>query len=312
MSGMRVFSGNANRPLAEEICRYLGIQLGEANTSRFSDGEFNFQINENVRGADIFIVQPTCPPVDENIVELLIMLDAFRRSSADRVTAVIPYYGYARKDRKDRPRVPISAKVMANIITTAGANRVLTMDLHAGQIQGFFDIPVDHLYAAPVMLDYFAKLKLPDLVVVAPDAGGVERARAYAKRLDCDLALADKRRDKEKMNTVEVMNIVGNVEGRTALIVDDMVDTAGSLTQVAQSITANGAREVYACCTHAVLSGPAMERIEKSTIKELVVTNSIPPRQSVSRKVKSLSVAGLLAEAIRSIHTSASVSKLFV
>ncbi len=312
MSGMRVFSGNANRPLAEEICRYLGIQLGEANTSRFSDGEFNFQINENVRGADIFIVQPTCPPVDENIVELLIMLDAFRRSSADRVTAVIPYYGYARKDRKDRPRVPISAKVMANIITTAGANRVLTMDLHAGQIQGFFDIPVDHLYAAPVMLDYFAKLKLPDLVVVAPDAGGVERARAYAKRLDCDLALADKRRDKEKMNTVEVMNIVGNVEGRTALIVDDMVDTAGSLTQVAQSITANGAREVYACCTHAVLSGPAMERIEKSAIKELVVTNSIPPRQSVSRKVKSLSVAGLLAEAIRSIHTSASVSKLFV
>lgn len=312
MSGMRVFSGNANRPLAEEICRYLGIQLGEANTSRFSDGEFNFQINENVRGADVFIVQPTCPPVDENIVELLIMLDAFRRSSADRVTAVIPYYGYARKDRKDRPRVPISAKVMANIITTAGANRVLTMDLHAGQIQGFFDIPVDHLYAAPVMLDYFAKLNLPDLVVVAPDAGGVERARAYAKRLDCDLALADKRRDKEKMNTVEVMNIVGNVEGRTALIVDDMVDTAGSLTQVAQSIAANGAREVYACCTHAVLSGPAIERIEKSTIKELVVTNSIPPRQSVSRKVKSLSVAGLLAEAIRSIHTSASVSKLFV
>jgi ribose-phosphate pyrophosphokinase len=312
MSGMRVFSGNANRPLAEEICRYLGIQLGEANTSRFSDGEFNFQINENVRGADVFIVQPTCPPVDENVVELLIMLDAFRRSSADRVTAVIPYYGYARKDRKDRPRVPISAKVMANIITTAGANRVLTMDLHAGQIQGFFDIPVDHLYAAPVMLDYFAKLNLPDLVVVAPDAGGVERARAYAKRLDCDLALADKRRDKEKMNTVEVMNIVGNVEGRTALIVDDMVDTAGSLTQVAQSISANGAREVYACCTHAVLSGPAMERIEKSTIKELVVTNSIPPRQSVSRKVKSLSVAGLLAEAIRSIHTSASVSKLFV
>jgi ribose-phosphate pyrophosphokinase len=312
MSGMRVFSGNANRPLAEEICRYLGIQLGEANTSRFSDGEFNFQINENVRGADVFIVQPTCPPVDENVVELLIMLDAFRRSSADRVTAVIPYYGYARKDRKDRPRVPISAKVMANIITTAGANRVLTMDLHAGQIQGFFDIPVDHLYAAPVMLDYFVKLNLPDLVVVAPDAGGVERARAYAKRLDCDLALADKRRDKEKMNTVEVMNIVGNVEGRTALIVDDMVDTAGSLTQVAQSITANGAREVYACCTHAVLSGPAMERIEKSTIKELVVTNTIPPRQSVSRKVKSLSVAGLLAEAIRSIHTSASVSKLFV
>jgi ribose-phosphate pyrophosphokinase len=312
MSGMRVFSGNANRPLAEEICRYLGIQLGEANTARFSDGEFNYQINENVRGADVFIVQPTCPPVDGNIVELLIMLDAFRRSSADRVTAVIPYFGYARKDRKDRPRVPISAKVMANIITTAGANRVLTMDLHAGQIQGFFDIPVDHLYAAPVMLDYFAKMNLQDLVVVAPDAGGVERARAYAKRLDVDLALADKRRDKEKMNTVEVMNIVGNVEGRTALIVDDMVDTAGSLTQVAQSIAANGAREVYACCTHAVLSGPAIERIEKSPIKELVVTNSIPLREPLSRKVKSLSVAGLLAEAIRSIHTSASVSKLFI
>jgi ribose-phosphate pyrophosphokinase len=312
MSAMRVFCGNANRPLAEEICRYLGIQLGEANTTRFSDGEFNYQINENVRGADVFILQSTCPPVDSHIVELLIMLDAFRRSSADRITAVIPYFGYARKDRKDKPRVPISAKVMANIITTAGASRVLTIDLHAGQIQGFFDIPVDHLYSAPVMLDYFTRKNLQDLVVVAPDAGGVERARAYAKRLDADLALADKRRDKDRANTVEVMNIVGQVEGRTALIVDDMVDTAGSLTQVAQAIAAKGAREVYACCTHAVLSGPAIERIEKSPIKELVVTNTIPLRTTECRKIHSLSVAGLLAEAIKSIHTSTSVSNLFV
>ncbi|QUV81193.1 ribose-phosphate pyrophosphokinase [Chloracidobacterium sp. D] len=312
MSGMRVFCGNANRPLAEEICRYLGIQLGDANTTRFSDGEFNYQINENVRGADVFIVQPTCPPVDSHVVELLIMLDAFRRSSAERITAVIPYFGYARKDRKDRPRVPISAKVMANIITTAGATRVLTMDLHAGQIQGFFDIPVDHLYAAPVLLDYFAKKKLENLVVVAPDAGGVERARAYAKRLDADLALADKRRDKERANTVEVMNIVGQVEGRPALIVDDMVDTAGSLTQVAQAIAEKGATAVYACCTHAVLSGPALERIADSPIEELVVTNTIPHPNLALSRIRVLSVAGLLAEAIRSIHTATSVSRLFV
>lgn len=263
-------------------------------------------------GADVFIVQPTCPPVDSHVIELLIMLDAFRRSSAERITAVIPYFGYARKDRKDRPRVPISAKVMANIITTAGATRVLTMDLHAGQIQGFFDIPVDHLYAAPVLLDYFAKKKLENLVVVAPDAGGVERARAYAKRLDADLALADKRRDKEQANTVEVMNIVGQVEGRPALIVDDMVDTAGSLTQVAQAIADKGATAVYACCTHAVLSGPALERIANSPIEELVVTNTIPHPNLALSRIRVLSVAGLLAEAIRSIHTATSVSRLFV
>lgn len=310
---MRVFSGNANRQLTEEICQHLGIRFGEANTSRFSDGEFNYQINENVRGADVFIVQPTCPPVDGHIMELLIMLDAFRRSSADRITAVLPYYGYARKDRKDRPRVPISAKLVANLITTAGADRILTMDLHAGQIQGFFDIPVDHIFAAPVMLDYFSRKEFSDLVVVAPDAGGVERARAYAKRLGVDLALADKRREKERANVVEVMNIVGQVNGRTTLIVDDMVDTAGSLTQVAAALKEKGAREIYACCTHAVLSGPAYDRIANSSIKELVVTNSIPIRNpNDPGKIKVLSVSKLLADAIKSIHDSTSVSKLFV
>ncbi|HMV98768.1 MAG TPA: ribose-phosphate pyrophosphokinase [Acidobacteriota bacterium] len=310
---MRVFSGNANRPLAEEICRHLGIPLGEANTSRFSDGEFNYQINENVRGADVFLVQPTCPPVDASVMELLIMIDAFRRSSADRITAVIPYYGYARKDRKDRPRVPISAKLVANLITKAGADRVLTMDLHAGQIQGFFDIPVDHIFAAPVILEYLANKNIPDLVVVAPDAGGVERARAYAKRLGVDLALADKRREKERANFVEVMNIVGNVNGRNVVIVDDMVDTAGSLTQVAGALREKGAQGIYACCTHAVLSGPAMDRIAASPIKEVVVTNSIPLRVvDEAQKIKPLSVAKLLADAIKSIHNSTSVSKLFI
>ncbi|MBI4750171.1 MAG: ribose-phosphate pyrophosphokinase [Acidobacteria bacterium] len=310
---MRVFSGNANRPLAEEICRHLGIPLGEANTTRFSDGEFNYQINENVRGADVFLVQPTCPPVDANVMELLIMIDAFRRSSADRITAVIPYYGYARKDRKDRPRVPISAKLVANLITEAGADRVLTMDLHAGQIQGFFDIPVDHIFAAPVILEYLANKNIPDLVVVAPDAGGVERARAYAKRLGVDLALADKRREKERANFVEVMNIVGNVNGRNVVIVDDMVDTAGSLTQVAGALREKGAQGIYACCTHAVLSGPAMDRIAASPIKEVVVTNSIPLRVvDEAQKIKPLSVAKLLADAIKSIHNSTSVSKLFI
>ncbi|HNJ42778.1 MAG TPA: ribose-phosphate pyrophosphokinase, partial [Acidobacteriota bacterium] len=305
--------GNANRPLAEEICRHLGIPLGEANTSRFSDGEFNYQINENVRGADVFLVQPTCPPVDASVMELLIMIDAFRRSSADRITAVIPYYGYARKDRKDRPRVPISAKLVANLITKAGADRVLTMDLHAGQIQGFFDIPVDHIFAAPVILEYLANKNIPDLVVVAPDAGGVERARAYAKRLGVDLALADKRREKERANFVEVMNIVGNVNGRNVVIVDDMVDTAGSLTQVAGALREKGAQGIYACCTHAVLSGPAMDRIAASPIKEVVVTNSIPLRVvDEAQKIKPLSVAKLLADAIKSIHNSTSVSKLFI
>jgi ribose-phosphate pyrophosphokinase len=313
VNGILVFSGNANRPLAEEICRHLKIHLGEANTTRFSDGEFNFQISQNVRGADVFIVQPTCPPVDSYVMELLIMLDAFRRSSADRITAVIPYYGYGRKDRKDKPRVPISAKLVANLIIAAGANRILTMDLHAGQIQGFFDIPVDHLFAAPIFIDYFAKKKIPNLVVVSPDTGGAERARAYAKRLNADLALADKRREKDRANVVEVMNIVGEVRGRHTLIVDDMVDTAGSITQVAAALKQEGAEDIYACCSHAVLSGPAIERIEASPIKEMVVTNSIPhDRDLESSKIISLSVAKLLAEAIKSIHDETSVSKLFI
>lgn len=312
MKGLLVFCGNAHRQLAEEICSHLKIHLGEANTSRFSDGEFNFQISQNVRGTDVFIVQPTCPPVDANLMELLIMLDAFRRSSADRITAVIPYYGYARKDRKDKPRVPISAKLMANLIVTAGANRILAMDLHAGQIQGFFDIPVDHLFATPVFIDYFAHKAIPDLVVVSPDTGGAERARAYAKRLNSELALADKRREKDRANVVEVMNIVGDVRDRNTLIIDDMVDTAGSLTQVAYALKEKGAKDIYACCSHAVLSGPALKRIEASPIKEMVVSNSIPSKEGESAKITRLSVAKILAEAIKSIHEETSVSKLFI
>jgi ribose-phosphate pyrophosphokinase len=310
---IKVFSGNANRPLAEEICYHLGIEIGQANTSRFSDGEFNFQILENVRGEDCFLVQPTCPPVDSNLMELLIMLDAFRRSSAKRITAVIPYYGYARKDRKDRPRVPISAKLVANLITQAGADRVLLFDLHAGQIQGFFDIPADHLFAAPVLISYFKSLRLSNLTVVAPDAGAVERARAYAKRLDADLAIIDKRRDYDRLGEVEVLHVVGDVEGRTTLIVDDMIDTAGTLVKSAEALRRNGAERVLASATHAVFSGPAVERIEASPVEEVVVTNTIPSENACrSSKVKCLSVAALLAEAIRSIHEESSVSKLFI
>ena len=310
---IKVFSGNANRPLAEEICQHLGIEIGQANTSRFSDGEFNFQILENVRGEDCFLVQPTCPSVDENMMELLIMLDAFRRSSAKRVTAVIPYYGYARKDRKDRPRVPISAKLVANLITQAGADRVLLLDLHAGQIQGFFDIPADHLYAAPVLVGYIQKLGLPRLTVVAPDAGGVERARAYGKRLDAELAIIDKRRDYDRLGEVEVLHVVGDVEGRTALIIDDMIDTAGTLVKAAEALKRNGADTVYASATHALFSGPAVERIEASPIKEVIVTNTIPTENACrSKRVTCLSVAKLLAEAILSIHDETSVSKLFI
>jgi len=310
---IKVFSGNANRPLAEEICQHLGIEIGQANTSRFSDGEFNFQILENVRGEDCFLVQPTCPSVDENLMELLIMLDAFRRSSAKRVTAVIPYYGYARKDRKDRPRVPISAKLVANLITQAGADRVLLLDLHAGQIQGFFDIPADHLYAAPVLVGYIQKLGLPRLTVVAPDAGGVERARAYGKRLDAELAIIDKRRDYDRLGEVEVLHVVGDVEGRTALIIDDMIDTAGTLVKAAEALKRNGAGTVYASATHALFSGPAVERIEASPIQEVIVTNTIPTENACrSKRVTCLSVAKLLAEAILSIHDETSVSKLFI
>ena len=310
---IKVFSGNANRPLAEEICKHLGIEMGKANVTRFSDGEYNFQILENVRGEDCFIVQPTCPPVDQNIMELLIMLDAFRRSSAKRTTAVIPYYGYGRKDRKDRPRVPISAKLVANLITQAGADRVLLLDLHAGQIQGFFDIPADHLYAAPVLVGYFLTQGLPRLTRVAPDAGGVERARAYAKRLGGELAIIDKRRDYERLGEVEVLHVVGEVEGRTALIIDDMIDTAGTLVKAAEALKRNGAETVLASATHAVFSGQAVERIEASPIQEVVVTNTIPAENACrSSKVRCLSVAEILAEAISSIHDETSVSRLFI
>src|SRR5437899_306708 len=310
--GIKVFSGSANRPLAEEICRELSCDLGRSTTARFSDGEINFQIEENVRGADVFIVQPTCPPVDSNLMELLVMLDAFRRSSAERVTAVIPYYGYGRSDKKDRPRVPISAKLVANLLTTAGAQRVLTMDLHAAQIQGFFDIPVDHLYSAPVMIGYYQKNLLPNLTVVAPDTGGAERARAYAKRLDADLALCDKRR--EKANVAEVMNVVGDVNGRSCLIVDDMCDTGGSLTKVSRALKEAGAGRIHACFTHPVFSGRAVEHLAESDIEQIIVTNTIPLRDHACEleKIKVLSIAPLLAKAIKSIHEETSVSSLFV
>jgi ribose-phosphate pyrophosphokinase len=313
IANLKVFSGTANLPLAEEICQNLEIKIGQANTTRFSDGEYNFQILENVRGKDCFIVQPTCRPVDSNIMELLIMLDAFRRSSAKRITAVIPYYGYSRKDRKDRPRVPISSKLIANLITEAGADRVLLFDLHAGQIQGFFDIPSDHLFAAPVLVKYFQNLALQNLTVVAPDAGGVERARAYGKRLGAELAIIDKRRDYDKLGEVEVLHVVGEVEGRTALIVDDMIDTAGTLVKAAEALKRSGAETVYATATHAVFSDPALDRIEASPIKEVVVTNTIPTETACrSSKVVCMSVAGLLAQAILSIHDETSVSKLFI
>jgi ribose-phosphate pyrophosphokinase len=310
--GIKVFSGNANVKLAEEICHYLSCDPGRAISERFSDGEFNFQIDENVRGGDVFIVQPTCPPTDANLMELLVMLDAFRRSSAERVTAVIPYYGYARSDKKDRPRVPISAKLVANLITVAGANRVLTIDLHASQIQGFFDIPVDHLYSAPVMIGYYQANPLPNLTVVAPDTGGAERARAYAKRLGAELALCDKRR--EKANVAEVMNVVGDVRGRSCLIVDDMCDTGGSLTKVAKALKEAGAETIHACFTHAVLSGQAVEKLAESDIEQIVITNTIPFNSHASelKNVKILSIAPLLAKAIKSIHEETSVSSLFV
>jgi ribose-phosphate pyrophosphokinase len=310
--GIKIFAGNAHRALAEEICHDLNCDPGRATAERFSDGEFNFQIEENVRGGDVFIVQPTCPPTDSNLMELLVMLDAFRRSSAERVTAVIPYYGYARSDKKDRPRVPISARLVANLLTVAGAQRVLTMDLHAAQIQGVFDIPVDHLYSAPVMIGHYQQNLLPNLTVVAPDTGGAERARAYAKRLDADLALCDKRR--EKANVAEVMNVVGDVQGRSCLIVDDMCDTGGSLTKVSKALKEAGARRIHACFTHAVLSGEAIDHLEASDIEQIVVTNTIPlhDRACDSKKIKVLSIAPLLAKAIKSIHEETSVSSLFV
>ena len=311
-NGMKIFTGTAHRALAEEICRSLNVPLGEASVSRFSDGEGYFQILENVRGEDVFVIQPTCRPVDRSLMELLLMIDAFKRASARRITAVLPYFGYARQDRKDKPRVPISAKLVADLLSTAGASRALTMDLHVPQIQGFFDIPVDHLYAAPVMMGYFQKLHLPDLVVVSPDAGGTERARAYAKKLHASLAIIDKRR--VKPNEAAVVNIIGDVAGRTALIVDDLVDTAGTLVKSAEALAKQGATWVYACCTHPVLSGPATGRIAGSNLTELVVTNTIPlsPEASQCRDIRVLSVAGLLGKAIQSIHEESSVSSLFI
>ena len=309
---LKIFSGSANRALAEEICRSLGCTLGEASLGKFSDGEIYFQIHENVRGADVFVVQPTCHPVDSHLLELLLMIDAFKRASAARITPVMPYYGYARQDRKDKPRVPISAKLVADLITTAGASRVLCLDLHAPQIQGYFNITVDHLYATPVVLDYFRAKGLADLTVVAPDAGGVERARFFAKKMDAPLAIVDKRR--VDVDVTELMNVIGEVEGANTLIVDDIVDTAGTLVKTVDALHERGARAVYAACTHAVLSGPALERVQESRLKELVVTNSIPVNSEVNRagKVTVLSVAPLLARAIRSIHEETSVSTLFV
>jgi ribose-phosphate pyrophosphokinase len=310
---LKLFSGNANRPLAEEIAQYLRVLLSDAEVSRFSDGEVFVQFNENVRGADVFIVQPTCPPVNDSLMELLIMVDALKRASAHRITAVLPYYGYARQDRKVQGRVPISAKLVADLMEAAGVDRVLALDLHAGQIQGFFNIPVDHLFAAPVvMIDYLRKKELHDPVIVSPDAGGVERARAIAKRLSAGLAIIDKRR--EGPNSAVAMHLIGDVEGRDAIVIDDMIDTAGTLVQAVGAIQREGARRILACGVHAVLSGPALERIKASPIEEVVVTNSVPlpPEKRNAARITVLTVAPLLGEAIRRIHDEESVSTLFV
>src|ERR671915_247093 len=309
---LKIFSGSAHPQLTREIADFLGIPLGQARLRRFPDSEVSFQIDENIRGADVFIVQPTSSPVDQHLMEMMVMIDAFRRSSAARITAVIPYYGYARQDRKDKPRVPISAKLVANLLSAAGTNRVLTMDLHKAQIQGFFDIPVDHLFAAPVIIDYLTRLDSPDLTMVSPDAGGAERARAYAKRLDAELAIIDKRRTDD--GTAEVMNVIGDVRGRTCIIQDDIVDTAGTITKAATALKKNGAARVFACAVHGVLSGPAIERIESAPLDKLIVTNTIPLRGEAQscKKIVVLSVARLLGQAIRSIHEETSVSSLFV
>ena len=310
--GIKLFSGNANKLLSKEIADALGITVGDAAVSRFSDGEIMVQINENVRGSDVFLVQSTCSPVNNNIMELLLMLDAFKRASVGRITTVIPYYGYARQDRKVLPRVPISAKLMADLITMAGTDRVLTVDLHVGQIQGFFNIPVDHLYAAPVLVDYLKNKYVNDTVIVSPDAGGVERARAFAKRLKASLAIIDKRR--EKANVSEVMHVIGDVKDKDAILLDDMIDTAGTITQAASALKENGAKRVIASCTHAVLSGPALERINDSALEEVITTNTIPmdSKREECKKLTVLSIASLLGEAIKRIHEESSVSSLFV
>jgi len=309
---MKVISGTSNPALAEEVCQYLGIRPVEITAKTFSDGETQIEIHENVRGSDVFVIQSTCPPVNDHIMQLLIIMDALKRASARRISAVIPYYGYGRQDRKVKPRVPISAKLVADLITTAGANRVVSMDLHAGQIQGYFNIPVDNIFAAPILLTHIRSHFEDNLVIVSPDAGGVERARAFGKRLGATLAIIDKRRDAP--NVAQAMNIIGEVEGKTAVILDDMVDTAGTLTQAASALVARGARRIYACCTHAILSGPAIERIESSPLDALVVTNTVPlsERASQCKKITVLSIAEMLGETIKRSYNSDSVSNLFV
>ncbi len=313
LDALKVFGGNSNLPLAREICRHLKVPLGKAVVETFSDGETKVEVKENVRGGDVFVIQSTCAPGNDNLMELLLMMDAFKRASAKRITAVMPYYGYARQDRKVNPRVPISAKLVADLITIAGASRVLTMDLHAGQIQGFFNIPVDNLYSAPVLLRYLRRrLNHKKVTIVSPDAGGVPRARAFAKRLNASLAIIDKRR--VEANVVEEMNIIGEVEGEVAVLLDDMVDTAGTLTMAAEALERAGASKIFACCAHPILSGSAIKKISDSPLQELVVSNSVPltPESQKCKKIKVLSVANLIGEAIRRTHQERSVSSLFV
>ena len=309
---LKLFSGSAHPDLTQEIADFLGVPIGEARLQRFADTEVAYQIEENVRGADVFLVQPTSTPVDSHLIELCVMIDAFRRASASRITAVIPYYGYARQDRKDKPRVPISAKLVANILSAAGTNRVLTMDLHKAQIQGFFDIPVDHLFAAPVIIEYLKSLQTDKFTVVSPDAGGAERARAYAKRLGAELAIVDKRRSED--GTAEVMHVIGTVTDRVCVIQDDIIDTAGTMQKAALALKENGASRVLACAVHGVLSGPALDRVKGSALEQLIVTNTIPQvgNAGVCDKLEVLSVATLLAKAIQSIHDETSVSSLFI
>ncbi|MDO5707800.1 MAG: ribose-phosphate pyrophosphokinase [Andreesenia angusta] len=308
---VKIFSGNANLDLAKEICKELGKDLGELSASKFSDGETTVDLKETVRGRDIFVIQPTCPPTNDNLMELLIIIDALRRASAGRINAVIPYYGYARQDRKAKAREPITAKLVANLITKAGADRVISMDLHAAQLQGYFDIPVDHLLGGPILADYFKNMSKEDTVVVSPDLGGVQRVRKFATILDLPIAIIEKRRP--KANESEVMNIIGDIEGKDAILVDDMIDTAGSITKAAEVLKEMGAKRVFACCTHAVLSGPAIERIEESPLEKVLVTNTIPlTEEKKLDKIEVVSVAGMFAEAIRRIYDNESVSKLFV
>jgi len=308
----KIFCGTANEPLADEVCAFLGLTRGQSVVTRFKDGECYVQIQENVRGCDVFVIQPSCRPVDEHLMELLLMIDALKRASARRITAVIPYFGYARQDRKDKPRVPISSKLVADLLTTAGTDRALVVDLHAPQLQGFFNIPVDHLFASPVLVDYFKRLNLPNLTVVSPDAGGVERARFFAKKMDSALAIVDKRR--VEMNVAEVMHVIGDVNGRNCLLIDDLIDTAGTLVKTASALLESGATAIYACASHAVLSNPAVENLHNSHITEVVVTNTIPLSEEAKRepKIKVLSIAGLIGRAIQSIHEETSVSKLFL